>query len=298
MKEISKTLVSPVTFSGKDITWLRKIFWFSPFQAFSAFFFKLARVLQALALHVLTAIGQFLRCCLFPNMLQLHLVFDFVLHFLHEVVVRGLVPWLIALLCVGAQVVLAMEIYLLVDVFDWCQSRHHADAEVLIPVAVIREVVDSLAFPIRHFFLTAPTPLLHLWSHTYHQHSTCHNQQKHQQYAWAHRRPWDVTGSLRCTFWKQELAVASSITRHTGTNIAVVTLMACGAVVARVVLATADRWGTVSSCVTRWASACVAVGTLLAGTTVLAGEQRALIADTVTVHPGETLRTLAQVWVH
>lgn len=274
-------------------------FRFSPFQAFPAFFLKLTRVLQALALHIFTAIGQFLCCCLFPNMLQLHLMLDFIFHFLHKVVVRGLVPWLInSFLRIGAQVVFAMEIYLLVDVFDWRQSRHHTDAEVFISMAVICEVVNSLTFPIRGFFFTAPTPLLHFWSHTYHQYSTCHNQQKHQQHARAHCCPWDVTGSLGCPFRKQELAVTSSITGHTGTYIAVVTFMACGTIVAWVVLAAADWWAAITSCVTRWASACVAIGTFLTGTTILAGEQGTLIADTVTVHPSKTLRTLAQVWVH
>lgn len=96
---------------------------------------------------------------------------------------------------------------------------------------------------------------------------------------------------------EQELAVAATVTRHAGAHIAVVPLVAGGAVVARVVLAAAYGRTAVAARVARGAGAGVAVKTLLACTTILAGVDGALIAGVVAVHACEAIRTLAQVGV-
>lgn len=98
-------------------------------------------------------------------------------------------------------------------------------------------------------------------------------------------------------FWKQELAVSATISKDTGTNIAVVSLMAGGTIVARVMLTTADWRTAVAACISWWACAGVTVRTLLARATILARIDCALVSCVVTVHTSETVWTLTQVRV-
>ena len=99
-------------------------------------------------------------------------------------------------------------------------------------------------------------------------------------------------------FWKQELAVPATIARDTSAHIAVISLVAGRAVVARVVFTAADGGAAVAAGVSRWAGAGVAVETLLARPTILARVDRALVPRVVTVHSSETIGTLAQVRVN
>lgn len=96
-------------------------------------------------------------------------------------------------------------------------------------------------------------------------------------------------------FWKQELTVSATISNDTCTDIAVVSLMAGGTIVARVVLTTTDGRAAVAACVSWWAGAGVAVKTLLARATILARISCALVTCIVTVHSSETVWTLTQV---
>lgn len=97
--------------------------------------------------------------------------------------------------------------------------------------------------------------------------------------------------------WKQELAVSAAIAGNTRADVAVVSLVAGGAVVAGVVFAAADGRAAVAAGVSRRAGAGVAVRTFLARPAVLARVRGALVPGVVTVHAGETIWTLAQVRV-
>lgn len=97
--------------------------------------------------------------------------------------------------------------------------------------------------------------------------------------------------------WQQELAVPSTVAGDTRADIAVVSFVACGAVVARVVFTAADGRATVAAGVSWWAGAGVAVDTILARPTVLARVRRTLVPGVVAVHAGETVWTLTQVRV-
>lgn len=94
---------------------------------------------------------------------------------------------------------------------------------------------------------------------------------------------------------QQELAVSASVPRNTRADVAIVSLVAGGAVVAGVVLTAVDGGAAVAAGVSRWAGAGIAVGTLLARPTVLTRVGRAYIANLVAVHACKTLWTLAQV---
>lgn len=96
---------------------------------------------------------------------------------------------------------------------------------------------------------------------------------------------------------KKKLAVPSAVPWHTGANISIVSFMACGAIVARVVFASANGGTAVATSVPWRAGAGVAIWSFLTRPTVLAGVGRALISIVVAIHPGETIRTLAQVGV-
>lgn len=96
---------------------------------------------------------------------------------------------------------------------------------------------------------------------------------------------------------KQELAVSAAVARNARADVAVVSLMAGGAVVAWVVFTAADGRAAVAAGVSRWAGAGVAVRTFLAGAAVLARVRRALVPGVVAVHAGETIWTLTQVRV-
>lgn len=97
--------------------------------------------------------------------------------------------------------------------------------------------------------------------------------------------------------WKKKLAVPSAVPWHTGANVSIVSFVACGAIVTWVVFTSAN-WGTaVAAGVPRGAAAGVAVWSFLTRPTVLARVCRALISIVVTVHPGETVGTLAKVGV-
>lgn len=96
---------------------------------------------------------------------------------------------------------------------------------------------------------------------------------------------------------KQELAVPATVAGDTSTHVAVVPLVACGTVVAGVVFTAANGGAAVAAGVPRWASAAVAVQTLLARPAILARVHGTLVASVVTVHSGETFGTLTQVRV-
>lgn len=98
--------------------------------------------------------------------------------------------------------------------------------------------------------------------------------------------------------WKQELTVPAAISRNTSTHIAVVSLMAGCAIVARVVFTAANGGATVAASVSWRAGAGVATQTLLARSTILARICGALISCVVAVHSGETVRALAEVRVY
>lgn len=97
--------------------------------------------------------------------------------------------------------------------------------------------------------------------------------------------------------WKQELAVPATIARNASAHIAVVSLVACRTIVARIVFTAADGGAAVAAGVSRWAGAGVTVRTLLACPAVLARVRRALVPGVVTVHSSETIGTLAKVRV-
>lgn len=97
---------------------------------------------------------------------------------------------------------------------------------------------------------------------------------------------------------KKKLAVPSTVPWDTGANVSIVSFVACGAIVARVVFASANGGTAVAAGVSWWAGAGVAVWSFLTRPTILAGVCRALISIVVAIHPGETVRTLAQVGVH
>lgn len=97
--------------------------------------------------------------------------------------------------------------------------------------------------------------------------------------------------------WKQELAVPAAIARDTSAHVAVISLVAGCAVVARVVFTATDGGAAVVASVSWWAGAGVAVETLLARPAILARVGGALVPRVVTVHSSETIRTLAQVRV-
>lgn len=94
---------------------------------------------------------------------------------------------------------------------------------------------------------------------------------------------------------QQELAVSASVPRNARADVAVVSLVAGGAVVAGVVLTAADGGAAVAAGVSWWAGTGIAVGTLLARPTVLTRVGRANIPSLVAVHACETLWTLAEV---
>lgn len=97
--------------------------------------------------------------------------------------------------------------------------------------------------------------------------------------------------------WEQELAVSATVSRNTRADIAIVSLMAGGTIVAGVVLTAADGGAAVLAGVSWGAGAGVAVEAFLACTTILAWVRQALVPSVITVHPSETIRTLTQVRV-
>lgn len=96
---------------------------------------------------------------------------------------------------------------------------------------------------------------------------------------------------------KKKLAVSSAVPWHTGANVSIVSFVACSAVVTWVVFASANRGTAVAASVPWGAGAGVAIWSFLTCPTVLARVSRALISIVVTIHPGETVRTLAKVGV-
>lgn len=96
---------------------------------------------------------------------------------------------------------------------------------------------------------------------------------------------------------KQELTVSATVAGDARADVAVVSLVAGGAVVTGVVFTSADGRAAVAAGVPRRAGAGVAVQTFLAGAAVLTRVRRALVPGVVTVHTGETVRTLTQVRV-
>lgn len=70
---------------------------------------------------------------------------------------------------------------------------------------------------------------------------------------------------------KKKLAVPSAVPWHTGANVSIVSFVACCAIVARVVFASANGGTAVSASVPWGAGAGVAIWSFLTGPTVLAG---------------------------
>lgn len=70
---------------------------------------------------------------------------------------------------------------------------------------------------------------------------------------------------------KEKLAVSSAVPWDTGANVSIVSLVACGAIVARVVLASADGGTAVAAGVPWGAGAGVAIWSFLTRPTILAG---------------------------
>lgn len=96
---------------------------------------------------------------------------------------------------------------------------------------------------------------------------------------------------------EQELTVSAAVAWNARADVAAVSLVAGGTVVAGVVFAAADRRAAVAAGVSRRAGAGVAVGTFLARPAVLARVHGTLVSGVVAVHAGETLGTLTQVRV-
>lgn len=98
--------------------------------------------------------------------------------------------------------------------------------------------------------------------------------------------------------WKQELAVPSAISRNTSAHVAVVSLVAGCTIVAGVVFTAANGGATVAASVPWRAGAGVATQTLLARSAILARICAAFISCVVAVHSGETVGALAQIRVY
>lgn len=96
---------------------------------------------------------------------------------------------------------------------------------------------------------------------------------------------------------QQELTISAAVSRDAGAHVAVVSLVARRTVVAGVVFAPVYRGAAVATGVSRWAGAGIAVWPLLASSAILTWVRGALIAQVVAVHSREAIGTLAQVGV-
>lgn len=253
-----------------------------PFYSFAAFLLKLKGV-QRLALV--------LAGCLQHRLLGRLLVVDLV----HEVVVRRRMAALVAApprrrAFVG---VAAAEVHLLVDVLDaW--SGQGMDCQVPVAaVAVVGQVIDRLSF---HHTVHLPATL-GFGADKSNEHGASRQQQQHQGHSGPHGHPRHLGATECCVLGEKKLAVPSAVTWHAGAHVSIVSFVAGGAIVARVVFASTNRGAAVAAGVPGWAGAGVSVRSLLTRPAVLARVCQALIAGVVTVHPGETIRTLAQVGV-
>lgn len=253
-----------------------------PFYSFAAFLLKLEGV-QRLALV--------LAGCLQHRLLGRLLVVDLV----HEVVVRRRMAALVAAPPRRRALiwVTAAEVHLLVDVLDtW--SGHGMDCQVPVAaVAVVGQVIDRLSF---HHALHLPTAL-GFGADKSNEHGASRQEQQHQGHSGPDGHPRHLGATDRCVLGKKKLAVPSAVTWHAGAHISIVSFVAGGAIVARVVFASANGGTAVAAGVPWWAGAGVSIGSFLTRPAVLARVCRALISGVVTVHPSETIGTLAQVGV-
>lgn len=189
--------------------------------------------------------------------------------------------------------VTAAEVHLLIDVLDaWSGHGKYCQVPVT-AVAVVGQVIDRLSF---HHTLHLPTTL-GFGADKSNEHGTSCQEQQHQGHSRPDGHPRHLVATDRCMLGKKKLAVPSAVTWHAGTHVSIVSFVAGGAVVARVVFASANGGTAVAAGVPWWAGACVAIWSFLTRPTVLARVCQALISGVVAVHPGETVRTLAQVRV-
>lgn len=98
--------------------------------------------------------------------------------------------------------------------------------------------------------------------------------------------------------WEQELTVASSVTWDASAHIASVPLVTSCTVVARIVDALVDRRGAVLPSVSRRTGTCIVVESILACAAILARIVGTLIDVVFTMSSSETLRTLTEIGVY
>lgn len=199
-----------------------------------------------------------------------------------------------------------MKVYFLICVFN-LSGTNDTYGNVLLALAVC-QVIHSLSLTPAGIRLVVP--LLHSEPDADNHSSTPQQQHEDQNNPSADGDPGELgvlafcvlfsevndDGSLR---WlrEQELAVEPAVAPGTLTDIAVVSLVAGGPIVARVVFASAHRGAAVLPVVSWGAGARIVIDAILAGPSVDTGEGGAVVHVVITVSPSEASLALADIGV-
>lgn len=199
-----------------------------------------------------------------------------------------------------------MKVYFLICVFN-LSGTNDTYGNVLLALAVC-QVIHSLSLTPAGIRLVVP--LLHSEPDADDHSSTPQQQHEDQNNPGADGDPGELRvlafrvlfgevdddGSLR---WlrEQELAVEAAVAPGTLTDIAVVSLVAGGPIVARVVFASAHRGAAVLPVVSWGAGAGIVIDAILAGPSIDTGEGGAVVHVVITVSPSEASLALAYVGV-
>lgn len=199
-----------------------------------------------------------------------------------------------------------MKVYFLICIFN-LSGTNDTYGNVLLALAVC-QVIHSLSLTPAGIRLVVP--LLHSEPDADNHSSTPQQQHEDQNNPSADGDPGELgvlafcvlfsevndDGSLR---WlgEQKLAVEPAVAPGTLTDIAVVSFMAGGPIVARVVFASAHRGAAVLPVVSWGAGAGIVIDAILAGPSIDTGEGGAVVHVVITVSPSEASLALADIGV-
>lgn len=199
-----------------------------------------------------------------------------------------------------------MKVYFLICIFN-LSGTNDTYGNVLLALAVC-QVIHSLSLTPAGIRLVVP--LLHSEPDADNHSSTPQQQHEDQNNPSADGDPGELgvlafcvlfsevndDGSLR---WlgEQKLAVEPAVAPGTLTDIAVVSFVAGGPIVARVVFASAHRGAAVLPVVSWGAGAGIVIDAILAGPSIDTGEGGAVVHVVITVSPSEASLALADIGV-
>lgn len=225
-----------------------------------------------------------------------------VLEFMHQIVIHRRVSDFVAIFIR----VITVKVYLLICVFN-LSSTNDTYGNVLLTLAVC-QVVHGLSLTPAGIRLVVC--FLHSEPDTDNHSSTAQQQHEDQDNPSADGDPGELgilafgillseVNNDRSLRWlgEQKLAVEPTIASGTFTDIAVVSFVAGGPVVAGVVLTSAHWGAAVLPIVSRGAGAGIVIDTILAGPSIDTGKGGAVIHIIITVSPSESSLALAYVGI-